>query len=85
MSAQNARGRRSHLNTGPDRSTPSQPNMNSMHRRNKKPANVSTQDSLLTVTLNENIRMMIHFTGKRSEASRCVLACASEYITSEAD
>jgi hypothetical protein len=81
MSAQNARGRRSHLNMGTERSAPSQPNM---HRPNTTAAaNVSTQDSV--PNSKPIIRMMIHFTGKRSEASRCVLARASEHTTSEAN
>jgi hypothetical protein len=83
MSAHNARGRRSHLNMGTERSTPSQPNMDNMHRPNNTAANVSTQDSVLDSK--SGIRTMIHFTGKRSEASRCVLARASEYTTSEAN
>ena len=58
MSAQDACGRRSHLNMGPERSTPSQPNLNT-HRHNKTPANVSTHKIPL-LTRDQGIRMMIH-------------------------
>jgi hypothetical protein len=81
MSAQDARGRRSHINMGPERSTPSQPNINT-HRHNKPPANVSTQDSVLNSKSKHSNDDPL---GKRSEASRRVLARASEYTTSEAD
>jgi len=78
MSAQDARERRSHLNMGPERSTPSQPSIN-MHRHNKPAANVSTKDTNVDVTSNHPNDDPL---GKRSEASRRVLARASEFLTS---
>jgi len=85
MSAQDARGRRSHLNMGPERSTPSRPNMQKA-RHNQSPTNVSTQSLVLNLeptylTMYSNDDPL----GKRSEASRRVLARTSKYITSEAD